>query len=206
MNPKNPLTLRSDSEFFAKVADADVRETIENTDFISGHFGKLGTFIPDDFIRICVFRDPLVRVVSGYNHIAADAKDPRHEKIVDMPFCEAIAHSKFAKELSNHQARLICQNAGEAYGSLTDKQRIECCLDYLSKTKIVGLLEQPANLLQQISEQLGIQVPDTLPRINKRITSKGIRETAIYDCIDRVVAKNRVDIALYSAVRAKLKL
>src|SRR6185437_13064012 len=137
-----------------------------------------------EFLRICVLRDPLRRVVSGYNHIMGDLRDPLHEAAQNVSFCEAMDLEKFAGEMWNHQSRLIVANAGENFDALSDKQRIECCTTFLSEqTACFGVLEHSDRMLADLREKIGIRLPTGLPIINSDVTARGVAKSAIHDCI-----------------------
>ena len=204
VSPANPLDLFSDLEFFQKVPAERRKQVLAEADFISGHFGRLGVLVGTDFMRICVFRDPLRRVVSGYNHMRNDRRDPMHAKLGDSTLCVAIRDPGFARELWNHQSRLLIENAGEKFDTMTDKQRIECALEFLDKVAIIGVLEHPRALLAALERNLGVPFPSDIPLFNTEITAEGVGKCEIYNCVDQIMQKNRIDIAIYSAVLARL--
>ena len=206
VKPQNPLKMFSDVEFFKKVPAEQRPQALAESDFISGHFGRLGPLVPQDFLRICVLRDPLRRMISGYNHITGDYKrDHRNHAIQQLSFCEALESDKFAAELWNHQARMIIENAGEKFDRLSDKQRIDCCTTFLSeKVACFGVLEHSDRMLDDLSKKLGVRVPKELPSVNSSITESGVPKSSIYGCINSAVRRNRIDIAVYSYVLSEL--
>jgi hypothetical protein len=205
LKPSNQLPYYSDCEFFENVPPRDQTAILAASDLVSGHFGLVGQLVPNEFSRICVLRDPLRRVVSDYNHILYDADDPLHSLTVGRTFCDAVCDSALASELWNHQARLIVQNCGEDFERLTTRQRVECCIAFLSeRVDCLGVIEHPAQLVSSLGRTLGTEILCPLENANSEITAGGVAKSAIYECLYDTTLRNSIDWAIYSYTVARL--
>jgi hypothetical protein len=204
LQPDSPFPVYSDREFFEDLPQEQQLSSLCETDFISGHFGRIGPLVPQEFARICVMRDPLRRVVSAYNHMLADNTDPLHIPASDVGLRQAFEMEELASELSNHQSKLMVANLGENPGRLTDRQKIACCLEFLDGALCYGIIEDSQRLLADLGSKLAVEFPASLPLANVAITAGGVDKTKIYDCLGLVAYQNRIDLAVYSAMLARL--
>ena len=188
--------IRSDFEFFTKVNDRDKSAYFTDFDIISGHFYQAAQFVPGEYKKITLLRNPIHRVVSAYNQIANDKNDLQYANMIGLSLSEAIIDPQFAHELWNGQTRALVAASGNNFESMTDLQRFECAMDYLDTFDIVGFQEDTATMATKLATMLDIK-PVTLPRSNTQVTAGGVSKKEAFTCLPALTTRNRIDLALY---------
>lgn len=193
------LPYRSDFEILRKLPEIrEIEAAISDSTAISGHFYRVARFVPEDFYRVTILRNPLDRAVSAFNHMKNDPNDLLHEQIADLSFPEALQDGRFARELWNGQTRALVSAAGQNFEELQDAERLEVALDYLRSLDCVGFQEKLAPFYDKLHADIGLTV-DHARKVNDAVTSNGLKLDDILQYSDQVVFRNRLDLFLYFA-------
>jgi len=196
--------LRSEVDLKAKISKKDRGEYLRQFNFISGHFVGAYYDLKDEYKSYMIFRDPVHRVVSAYNHVQNDIKDPLRKHVLGCSFIECITNPKVKSEFQNHQTKLLLANTTNLY--LKDE-----CLDELKPIIIqsleslffIGINDDLDLSKAMLMRKLGQKIESfESPRVNTKITKKGISINDLNESEVKELKKlNMLDEFTYHAAR-----
>lgn len=196
--------LRSEVDLKAKKSLEERTKYLRQFNFISGHFVGAYYDLKDEYKAYMIFRNPVDRVISAYNHVQNDLRDPLRKHVAGFNFLKCITNSMVKSEFQNHQTKLLLANMANLY--LKDE-----CLDDL-KPIIIQSLENlffiginddldlsKAMLMKKLGQKIEIFES---PRVNTKITKKGISKNDLDDNeITEIKRLNELDEFTYDAAR-----
>lgn len=195
--------IRSEIELRGKFPPQQRLSTITQYRLISGHFYSFGQKLTSEYSIVTFLRNPLDRTISAFNHIQNDQRDPFHKKLKGMSLMNALQSNLADLELQNGQTRFLVGNAGYDHRQL-DQSAADIATAFIDKIAFVGIQEQMESSLQHLAIQLGIDVPQQIPRTNTQITKSGIKVSDLSaDEIGFIREHNAYDLQIYEYAQRK---
>lgn len=161
--------------------------------FIYGHF-LFGTheYFPKPFTYISMMRNPVERFISAYYHIIRVPTNRMHDKVKHMSLEEFIDSDDFNLQAEpNIQTRFFC---GKEPLSLETAKK-----NMAKHFSVVGITELFEESLFLMKKQFGWD--DIQYRTKNAATNRPKKKKVSQEVIDKIAAKNHLDIKLYNYAR-----
>ena len=203
---KAECPIRSQFELRAKFAPNARRNELDKYNFISGHFYDLNSFLSDNHcITFMFFRNPIDRVISAFNHMKNDTRDPLHKFVSNVSLSEALDSDQVATEMSNSQFRYLFGNfypnfEYSAFHATSDFKALEADISAcLTKVTHIGLTEFYRSSLKLFSKTCPSGLLFGRPEHrNKDITSNGMKlESLSSEQLEKIISYNKLDMLVY---------
>ena len=207
----NYCPIKSQVELNAKHPLEKRAEFLSQYDLIAGHYFKIGQILNlDDYSIFMFFRNPIDRVISAFNHIKNDQRDPFHKRIKDKTFIESLKDERVSIEMNNSQFKYLIKNFGSPnYSDLEEEIQNEYShakhfplfIEILEKIDFIGITELFNTSIRlfekQSTENLNLGKEKIL---NTKITTNGLKfHTMKSDEISELLKLNFLDMEVYKA-------
>lgn len=177
---------------------------------LRGHFYYyVHKFLPQKPVYITMLRDPIERVISGYEFMRRHRPSrpeglPTHEKALTMSLKEYVCDPT-VPGITNAQTRHISLNLyKELSEDLTHPKWLESAKQNLEEFAFVGVTEQFDNSMSLLAYIFGWN--PLVEYQNLMVAPKRLRQEALStDVIDAIAERNQLDIALYQVAKAKFE-
>ena len=112
---KDICDIRSEVDLKVKISKKDRATYLKQFNFISGHFVGAYYDLMDEYKSYMVFRNPVDRVISAYNHVQNDLRDPLRKHVAGYNILECIKNDMVKSEFQNHQTKLLLANTANLF-------------------------------------------------------------------------------------------
>ncbi|NJN85066.1 MAG: sulfotransferase family protein [Leptolyngbyaceae cyanobacterium SL_7_1] len=186
-------------------------EELAHYKLLRGHFYYyVYKFLPQKPVYITMLRDPIERVISGYEFMRRHRPSrpeglPTHEKALTMSLKEYVCDPS-VPGITNAQTRHLSMNLyKELSDDLNHPKWLESAKENLEEFAFVGVTERFDNAMALLAYVFGWN--PLLEYQNLMVAPKRLRQESLSaDVIEAIAERNQLDIALYQFAKEKFNV
>ena len=193
------------------LADINFRDSFGRYKYLSGHFGNLPIFESKrNSIKIStLFRDPVIRGISHYQHVKRDASVYLHDEIYKSTLKKFINGRYAAAIFGNIQCLHLCEINPQAkkflpLGTLkiSNSEILELAIDALDLLDVFGVTERHDEFLFSLAKSWNLPLPEQ--KIVSNAAPVNQVETIDKNDIELIQQYCQEDIILYNHIVERL--